>query len=561
MIQDLLQRWHGQPRCVILDSDFGDGARFLSALQAWQDHPRRPVILHYLAMSPQPVAIAALPQELRAQWPPFVPGFHRMALRQGRVILDLLIGDAEASLVQIDASLDAAWLPAPLRSSTVLARLMSPGASLHAAQLDDAQRLALIKAGFVFGADGLSAVFHSRRPPAVRPALERRAIERRAIVIGAGLSGAAACERLCARGWDVTLIERHGQPAQEASGNLAGIFMPVLSKDDNPATRLSRAAYLFALRHWRNLGNGFEGQQCGVLQLARDARHAEVQRQIAASGAYPRDFARWLDAAEAGALLGAPAPHGGWLFGQGGWAYPASVCRMMLDACGPRLTRIFASGVAALEYGAGEWRALDADGRLIAQAPSVILANGNGAVRIQQAGSLPLSAVRGQVTHLAEGSLPAPPLVVCREAYLTPAAHGVVCAGATYDLDHERALRTSSQQENLHKIAAILDIAAPDAPLAGRVGFRCVATDRLPLAGALPNPAIAGRCERLRDVPRWPGLFGLLGYASRGLIWAPLAAELLAAQLEGEPLPLESSLAAALDPGRFLLKERRRHGP
>ena len=63
-------------------------------------------------------------------------------------------------------------------------------------------------------------------------------------------------------------------------------------------------------------------------------------------------------------------------------------------------------------------------------------------------------------------------------------------------------------------------------------------------------------CPRSRR--RWPGLHGLLGYASRGLIWAPLAAELLACQLEGEPLPLERQLVEALDPARFLLRERRR---
>jgi tRNA 5-methylaminomethyl-2-thiouridine biosynthesis bifunctional protein len=58
-------------------------------------------------------------------------------------------------------------------------------------------------------------------------------------------------------------------------------------------------------------------------------------------------------------------------------------------------------------------------------------------------------------------------------------------------------------------------------------------------------------------VQRHPGLHCLLGYASRGLIWAPLAAELLVSQLEGEPLPLEASLAAALDPARFVLRARR----
>lgn len=94
--------------------------------------------------------------------------------------------------------------------------------------------------------------------------------------------------------------------------------------------------------------------------------------------------------------------------------------------------------------------------------------------------------------------------------------------------------------------------------MAGRVGFRCAAPDRLPLAGALPDYDYQGRLERLRKVPRHPGLYCLLGYASRGMIWAPLMAEVLVAQLENRPSPLESTLAAALDPARFLLKERRR---
>jgi tRNA 5-methylaminomethyl-2-thiouridine biosynthesis bifunctional protein len=66
------------------------------------------------------------------------------------------------------------------------------------------------------------------------------------------------------------------------------------------------------------------------------------------------------------------------------------------------------------------------------------------------------------------------------------------------------------------------------------------------------------RGEHLRDMPRLSGLYGLLGFASRGLIWASLAAELLAAQLQDEPPPIEHALVAALDPARFLLKMHRR---
>ncbi len=537
---------------VLLDTDF-DGARFGAACAA---HDGRR--LHYIALAPRCVDASDLPEQWRTQWPPCVPGLHRMVSRDGLITLDLMIGEALSCLAQIAARIDEvllAWVPAAV---TVLARLMVDGGLLQAVHLDEAQRAALQQSRFVFDESRLRAVFHARRP-------EHAAVtapERRAIVIGAGVAGAAACERLAARGWKVTLIERHAEPASEASGNLAGIFMPLMSKDDNIPTRLVRAAYLYALNRWKDLGGigaAIEGVQSGVLHLARDGAHAQVQRQIAASGVYPRQFARWLEAPEASAMLGAPAPDGAWWFAQGGWARPASVCAAMLDACGALLTRRFSSSALRLERGDEQWLVRDADGDLIAAAPTVILAAGTGAVDFEQAAGLPLDAVRGQVTHLAEGSLPGLPFVVCREAYMTPAHQGAVCVGATYDADADSSLRVASQHDNIAKIADILGVAPFEAPLAGRTGFRCMAPDRLPLAGALPDPGVPGRCERLRDVPRWPGLFGLLGYASRGLIWAPLAAELLACQLEGEPLPLESQLAAALDPARFLLRERRRN--
>ncbi|MEO5932425.1 MAG: FAD-dependent 5-carboxymethylaminomethyl-2-thiouridine(34) oxidoreductase MnmC, partial [Duganella sp.] len=451
-----------------------------------------------------------------------------------------------------------------------LAKLAAQGATLRAQAPDEALVWALTAAGFacraIAGSPDVGAVYQSRKPPPAAPPVPVR----RAIVVGAGLAGSAACQRLCANGWQVTLIERHAAPAREASGNLAGIFMPLLSKDDNIPTRLSRAAYLFALREWRRLGGvgqAFDGADCGVLQLARDAAHARVQREVLAAWDYPPEYARWLAADAAGALLGGATPHGGWLFEHGGWVRPASLCEAMLAACGDRLRRVFDAPALELELLRvdGEWRVLGADGVAIAQAPTVILANGTGAVDIAQAARLPLSALRGQVTHLAldQAGVPRLPLVVCREAYVTPPANGIVSAGATYDNDDDPALRADSQLENLTRLAEIVPgeqvaALAAAAPLAGRVGFRCAAPDRLPLCGALPDYVAAGRLERLRDVPRHPGLYGLLGYASRGLIWAPLMAELLVSQLEHAPPPLEAALVAAVDPGRFLLKERRR---
>jgi tRNA 5-methylaminomethyl-2-thiouridine biosynthesis bifunctional protein len=52
-------------------------------------------------------------------------------------------------------------------------------------------------------------------------------------------------------------------------------------------------------------------------------------------------------------------------------------------------------------------------------------------------------------------------------------------------------------------------------------------------------------------------LYAACAYGSRGLTFAALAAELIAAHIEGEPLPLERDLVHALDPARVLLRRLR----
>ncbi|HET9405048.1 MAG TPA: FAD-dependent oxidoreductase, partial [Burkholderiales bacterium] len=93
--------------------------------------------------------------------------------------------------------------------------------------------------------------------------------------------------------------------------------------------------------------------------------------------------------------------------------------------------------------------------------------------------------------------------------------------------------------------------------LTGSVGFRCVAPDRLPLIGSMPE-AGAQPGARAGILPRLPGLYGAFAYASRGLTWAALGGELIASAIEGEPLPVESDLADAIDPARFMLRRARR---
>jgi len=585
----LPQRWQGRSRFTIVETGFGLGLNFLATWRAWRADPARSQRLHYVAIEKHPFhaddlatlhalwpELAELSALLRQAWPSLVPGFHRLLLDGGNVVLTLIFGDIADCLPQIDVAADAFYLDgfAPSKnpdmwSPEILARLnrlAAPEATVATYTVTGAVRRALIQAGFICeklpGFGRKREMLAARFAPRWQQTARRLPARREAIVIGAGVAGSAACERLVARGWTVTLIERYDKPAQEASGNLAGIVMPLVSKDDSVPSRLTRAAYLFALRMGQELGgigHAFIGEACGVLQLARDVAHEAVQREAVEAHAYPADYVRWIDAVQARQLIDAQVEYGGWLFPQGGWVTPASVCDAMLAACGDRLQRRFGCHVAGIERDGDAWKVIDQTGNTIARADVVIVASGAQAAALPQTRDLPLTAIRGQVTHVPAADLPALPMVLCGDGYITRPVQGICCVGASYDFDADPALRQDSQDENLARLTQLLpQLSVPMPELAGRVGFRCVAPDRLPLVGALPDTSLPIAGSRLRDVPRLPGLYALLGYASRGLIWASFAAELLASQLEGEPLPVESELAAALDPARFALKEHRR---
>ena len=203
-------------------------------------------------------------------------------------------------------------------------------------------------------------------------------------------------------------------------------------------------------------------------------------------------------------------------------------------------------------------RAIAADGSTIAAAPVVVLAAGVGVRDFDVAGGLPVVSARGQVSHLPASPGTAPKVVVCRGGYVSPEVDGVRCAGATFAVDDDdTALRAADHADNLDKLDAMLPGFASGfsaARLSGRVGFRPASPDRLPMIGAVADAGVPPHKPELAAVARQPGLYVLSGYGARGLVWSALAAELLASQLEHDPLPLTRDLCEAVDPARFVVR-------
>jgi tRNA 5-methylaminomethyl-2-thiouridine biosynthesis bifunctional protein len=205
---------------------------------------------------------------------------------------------------------------------------------------------------------------------------------------------------------------------------------------------------------------------------------------------------------------------------------------------------------------------------LLERAPIVVLAGAADTLGLIDAPDWPAQRVRGQTSWLAADTpgLPALRLPLAGAGYAVPLADGSLLFGATSQPgDLDPCVRETDHRFNLRRLAALTGCLEPNGlmPQAGLVGWRWVATDRLPIVGPVPDPAVAAgspRIDQPRFAPRQQGLFVLSALASRGITWAPLAARVLAAQIAGAPWPLEASLSDAIDPARFVARRARRSG-
>lgn len=578
-------RWAGRRDFTILENGFGLGHNFLATWQAWREDPARPDRLHYvgieaelataddltrcLATSPWPELAAAL----RQAWPPLLGGWHLLDLDGGRVQLTLACGPAQAVAKALDLAADAfyldgfapdrnpeMWSPALLQA---LARRAAPGATAATWTVARAVREGLCSAGFeVERAPGFGEkreTLRARHAPApgVRRAAARGGPPGQAVVIGAGLAGAWAAHALQQQGWAVTVVERHPQPAQEASGNPGGLYHGTVHPDDGPHARFHRAAALLASRvlgSWISAGM-VPGSCQGLLRLASAGQDRAALQALIERHALPPGYVVALDAESASARAGFTLDRAAWYYPGGGWVAPVALVRHLLRP----VTFRGAAEVSRLQRDGAVWRLFDRDDGLLAQADAVVLANADEVRRLWPQAAWPLGRSRGQISlwPQAPADAPKPRVPVAGGGYVLALHDGGLLCGATVAAgDEDPALRDADHAYNLERLRQLSGWAGP-MPAAGRVAWRATTRDRLPLVGAVPAAGSAGPTQA-RQVAREPGLFVLSGLGSRGLTWGPLAGRVLAAWVSGAPMPLPSGLRDAIDPARWLVRAARR---
>lgn len=603
---------HPRRLFVVAESGFGTGLNFLTLWQAFDQYraayPEATLQrLHFISFEKFPLTahdlrlahqswpeLAHWAEQLQTQWPPAIGGCHRLILDDGRVTLDLWLGDINDLTDKLDDSMNQkvdAWFLdgfAPAKNPdmwsphlfSAMARLARPGATLATFTSAGFVRRGLQEAGFTmrktkgFGRkrDMLVGVMEQDLAiPAQAPWFARRASTSREVaIVGGGIASALLSLALLHRGWQVTLYCADEAPATGASGNRQGALYPLLSSHDPALFQLFPAAFTFARRLYDSLPVAFDHDWCGVTQLGWDEKSQQKIPQMLSLG-LPEDIAHAVTAQQVTETTGVDTGCGGIQYPLGGWLCPAELTYAAIALGQSRgLTVYYAHKVQSLSRTA-HWKLRFADGKE-AQHASVVLANGHHITQFTQTASLPVYPVGGQVSHIPT----APELsklrqVLCYDGYLTPQnpSNGHHCIGASYhrgetDMQYSEA----DQQQNRQRLVDCF----PDASWAkevdvsegqARCGVRCATRDHLPMAGNVPDydatlevyQDLADSKETAVSAPVHPELFMLGGLGSRGLCSAPLLAEALAAQMSDEPVPLDRVTLAGLNPNRLWVRK------
>ena len=408
---------------------------------------------------------------------------------------------------------------------------------------------------------------------------------RHAAIIGGGIAGCTTAAALAQRGWRVTLYERHDTLANEGSGNPQGIIYPKLSPQSSALSRINLSAIQFASRYYQRYWQASEepthfGQQCGVLVLPESEKEISAFKKIAEHFKQHNAFIQRLDKKEIENISGLSLDADiGLYYPQLGWINPPRVCRALIKH--PSIS-IEQANITALTYDSAEtsWQISSESNERFATADTIVLATSTSTGQFSQSKHLPIKAIRGQISIAPVNSnivnTPQLKTVLCGAGYIAPAENALYTFGASYNLNNcSLDIRLEDHQHNIDLLeqsatglSAALHI--PDADqLNGRAALRCTTLDYLPIVGPAPHyDAFLEDYADLRrdasiDIPTpgqyWPGLYIHCGLGSRGLSYAPLGAELLASQINGEPPPLEQELSTALNPARFIIRAMKRH--
>lgn len=352
-------------------------------------------------------------------------------------------------------------------------------------------------------------------------------------VIGAGIAGLSITHALTQRGYAVTLIEQH-QPLSGASGNPCALLLSKLPKLNRTSGNLQTMGALTTVRWWQNWANNVVVSQGALLDIDNDDLE-KIQ-------GYPSDMVQVVHARQASQKSGIDCANDFMFMPRSAGIDPQAIRKHVLAS--PLVSLIKAQAANLIKnHDESQWIVLDQNNQLIAQSSKIIIANAKDSIQLCPT-LPPLTVIRGQMSWLATPKN-APQLALGYGGYAAT-YKDIFMLGSSFVRDDQCTdIRPSEHESNFallkNQFPQLAEQLPPIATWQGRVSLRALPRDSMPVVG---------------EVPQMKNVFVLTGLGSKGFSFAPLCAELLAAQMLGEPLPMTEDLVRSIRPDRFIKKER-----
>lgn len=340
------------------------------------------------------------------------------------------------------------------------------------------------------------------------------------VVIGAGIAGATTAVALQKAGYEVIVLDKASGPAMGASTNPICSMYPRFDAQWNKYTIFYLEAYQYALKFYQNYPAHFI--QSGLLALPRpDQRQkfAIIAEMLGSDICQLHDSKAWGE----GLLL----PHSGYV-------HIKLLCGSMLQDA----KVLYGQEVQSLKRKKEEWEVLNQEGKVVAAAKYIVLANGCDASSLISELAGVIYTVRGQSSATTADIGYDGGYVLCFPCIsITPVVQGSYHFGSTYDRNYSLLeISEASHQQNLSSLGGYFPKAKGIHPneLRGAVGNRCFTKDYLPIVG---------------EIPGYNGVYLNVAHGSRGVVSAPISANLLTEMIGCNA---DSKINAILTPKRFI---------
>ncbi|AQW83474.1 bifunctional tRNA (5-methylaminomethyl-2-thiouridine)(34)-methyltransferase MnmD/FAD-dependent 5-carboxymethylaminomethyl-2-thiouridine(34) oxidoreductase MnmC [Campylobacter pinnipediorum] len=566
--------WEKQDSFIVAEAGFGAGLNFLTLCKRFKNTDKK---LHFVSIEGYPLSkkslqdiynklgvFKRLSKDLISTYPPTIKGIHRIEFKEN-IILDLCFGDINEVLKELDFKADIWFLDgfSPKKNPKMwdmevfneISKLTKENGIIRSYSCSKPVRDGLsnfgfnlqLRAGYGKKRQMSHAVFKTQQDKEKKDIwFERSETDSKkakdVLIIGAGVAGCVSAYKLKNSGFNVTIAEKRDKIAQNGSGNHCGILMPLITKPDVNLGKMHKNAFLQAVRFYKKSMSEKEINFSGCAEYAYDETLA--QRYFLNDDSI---FEFYKD----------EKPYPYVFIKDGAYARPRKLCKKASKNIDIKLNLEYKShkhlknGKISVKFKNNDTIKTDI----------LIFTTGSESVEIFK--NLPISFVRGQVTHIKpilDNKIP-----LSAKGYITPAIDDIQVIGATYARNELNNRPTDADnEENISKISEFVDTKNITTQGA-RVGYRGYSSDRFPIIGNLHDESFYK--ENYKDLfwtkhkgskikPKYQNnVFINIAHGSRGLCTAVLGANIISDLILNRPLCIEKSLFNELHPARFLIRQ------